>query len=74
MKLIEPEIRHSNLANVLLRMKKSGVPDLYRFDYMDAPPAELLAQSIALLTHLEALDGGWIPITLNFLNLLLIYL
>jgi hypothetical protein len=27
-----------------------------------------------LLTHLEALDGGWIPITLNFLNLLLIYL
>jgi pre-mRNA-splicing factor ATP-dependent RNA helicase DHX15/PRP43 len=59
MKLIEPEIWHSNLANVLLRMKKSGVPDLYSFDYMDAPPSELLSQSIAMLTHLAALDSWW---------------
>jgi pre-mRNA-splicing factor ATP-dependent RNA helicase DHX15/PRP43 len=57
MKVIEPEIRHSNLDNVLLRMKKSGVPDLCSFDFMDAPPPELLSQSISMLIHLKALDS-----------------
>ena len=57
MKPVDPEIWHSNLANVALRLKKFGIQDLQSFDFMDAPPPQLLTQAIESLTYQEAFDG-----------------
>lgn len=51
-----PEIRRTNLAQVILLLKSLGVNDVRSFDFMDAPSAENLATSEFQLWTLGALD------------------
>lgn len=44
-----PEILRSNLANTVLELKKLGVDNLVRFDYMDAPAPETIMRALELL-------------------------
>ena len=37
-----PEIQRTNLGNTVLSMKAMGVNDLLRFDFMDAPPVQVM--------------------------------
>ncbi|KAI7951995.1 hypothetical protein MJO28_007679 [Puccinia striiformis f. sp. tritici] len=51
-----PEILRSNLANVVLQLKKLGVDDLVHFDYMDPPAPETVIRALELLNYLAAFD------------------
>ncbi|XP_024362763.1 probable pre-mRNA-splicing factor ATP-dependent RNA helicase DEAH2 isoform X2 [Physcomitrium patens] len=51
-----PEILRSNLANVVLTLKKLGIDDLVHFDFMDPPAPETLMRALELLNYLAALD------------------
>ena len=51
-----PEILRSNLANVVLTLKKLGIDDLVHFDFMDPPAPETLMRALELLNSLNALD------------------
>lgn len=51
-----PEILRSNLANVVLTLKKLGIEDLVHFDFMDPPAPETLMRALELLNYLGALD------------------
>lgn len=51
-----PEILRSNLATVVLQLKKLGINDLVHFDFMDPPAPETLMRALELLNYLEALD------------------
>ncbi|CAI5458888.1 unnamed protein product [Closterium sp. Yama58-4] len=51
-----PEILRSNLANVVLTLKKLGVDDLVDFQFMDPPAPESLMRALELLNYLGALD------------------
>ena len=51
-----PEILRSNLASVVLTLKKLGIGDLVHFDFMDPPAPETLMRALELLNDLEALD------------------
>lgn len=51
-----PEILRSNLANVVLTLKKLGIKDLVHFDFMDPPAPETLMRALELLNYLGALD------------------
>lgn len=51
-----PEILRSNLANVVLTLKKLGVDDLVHFDFMDPPAPETLMRALEMLNYLGALD------------------
>eukprot|EP00245_Coleochaete_scutata_P012959 TRINITY_DN5135_c0_g1_i2.p1 TRINITY_DN5135_c0_g1~~TRINITY_DN5135_c0_g1_i2.p1 ORF type:complete len:714 (-),score=149.27 TRINITY_DN5135_c0_g1_i2:252-2393(-) len=51
-----PEILRSNLANVVLQLKKLGIDDLVHFDFMDPPAPETLMRALELLNYLGALD------------------
>ncbi len=51
-----PEILRSNLASVVLHLKKLGVDDLVHFDYIDPPAPETLMRALELLNYLGALD------------------
>lgn len=51
-----PEILRSNLATVVLHLKKLGIKDLVHFDFMDPPAPETLMRALELLNDLEALD------------------
>lgn len=51
-----PEILRSNLANVVLILKKLRVDDLVHFDFMDPPAPETLMRALELLNYLAALD------------------
>ncbi|KAI5784672.1 P-loop containing nucleoside triphosphate hydrolase protein [Geopyxis carbonaria] len=51
-----PEIQRSNLAPVILQLKALGIDNVVRFDYLTAPPAELMARALELLYALGALD------------------
>ncbi|KAJ7559137.1 hypothetical protein O6H91_04G072000 [Diphasiastrum complanatum] len=51
-----PEILRSNLANVVLNLKKLGIDDLVHFDFMDPPAPETLMRALELLNYLAALD------------------
>jgi len=51
-----PEILRSNLANVVLTLKKLGIDDLVHFDFMDPPAPETLMRALELLNYLGALD------------------
>lgn len=53
-----PEMQRSNLAAVCLFMKSLGIDDLLQFDFIDAPPPDLMTRSIADLYRLGALDHG----------------
>mmetsp|Transcript_30490 Transcript_30490/g.85369 ORF Transcript_30490/g.85369 Transcript_30490/m.85369 type:complete len:919 (+) Transcript_30490:88-2844(+) len=51
-----PEILRSNLANVVLQLKKLGIDDLVHFDFMDPPAPETLMRSLEVLNYLGALN------------------
>src|ERR1700712_5232836 len=51
-----PEILRSNLASVVLHLKKLGIEDLVHFDWMDPPAPETLMRALELLNYLGALD------------------
>ena len=51
-----PEILRSNLASVVLNLKKLGIHDLVHFDFMDPPAPETLMRALELLNYVEALD------------------
>lgn len=51
-----PEILRSNLASVVLTLKKLGISDLVHFDFMDPPAPETLMRALELLNDLAALD------------------
>ena len=41
-----PEIQRSNLASVVLNLKKLGIDDIVHFDYMDPPAPETLMRAL----------------------------
>lgn len=51
-----PEIQRSNLAPFILQLKALGIDNVLRFDFLTAPPAELMMRALELLFSLEALD------------------
>ncbi|KAL1929926.1 hypothetical protein VTP01DRAFT_1080 [Rhizomucor pusillus] len=51
-----PEIQRSNLAPVILQLKALGIDNVLRFDFLTAPPAELMIRALELLYSLKALD------------------
>lgn len=51
-----PEILRSNLASVVVQLKKLGIDDLVHFDFMDPPAPETLMRALELLNYLGALD------------------
>jgi pre-mRNA-splicing factor ATP-dependent RNA helicase DHX15/PRP43 len=51
-----PEILRSNLASVVLQLKKLGIDDLVHFDFMDPPAPETLMRALESLHYLGAID------------------
>jgi pre-mRNA-splicing factor ATP-dependent RNA helicase DHX15/PRP43 len=51
-----PEMLRSNLASVVLTLKKLGVDDLVHFDFMDPPAPETLMRALEQLNYLGAID------------------
>lgn len=51
-----PEILCSNIAPIVLTLKKLGIDDLVHFDFMDPPAPESLMRALELLNYLGALD------------------
>jgi ATP-dependent RNA helicase DHX8/PRP22 len=51
-----PEIQRTNLINVILTLKATGVHDLLAFDFLDPPKEETLVLALEKLYHLGALD------------------
>uniref|UniRef100_A0A915PAA4 RNA helicase n=1 Tax=Meloidogyne floridensis TaxID=298350 RepID=A0A915PAA4_9BILA len=55
---IRVEILRSNLASVVLQLKKLGIDDLVHFDFMDPPAPETLMRALELLNYLVAIDDN----------------
>lgn len=53
-----PEIQRSNLAGLVLQLKALGIDNVARFDFINAPPAELLIRALELLYALGAVDDA----------------
>ena len=51
-----PEIQRSNLAHVILMMKKIGIEDVKSFEFIDPPDVKALNQALDTLKILGALD------------------
>lgn len=51
-----PEIERSNLAQIVLAMKKVGVEDIENFNFLDSPGRAAIHQALENLTLLGALD------------------
>ena len=51
-----PEIMRSDLGSTVLQLKKIGIDDLVRFDFVDPPAPETLMRALELLNYLGALD------------------
>ncbi|UKK00762.2 DEAD-box family helicase [Theileria orientalis] len=51
-----PEILRSNIASVVLSLKKMGIDDLVHFDFMDPPAPETMMRALEELNYLQALD------------------
>lgn len=51
-----PEIQRSNLAPVILQLKALGIDNIVRFDFLTAPPSQLVIRALELLYSLGALD------------------
>lgn len=51
-----PEILRSNLAGVVITLKKLGINDLVHFDLMDPPAPETLMRALEELNQIGALD------------------
>ncbi|MBL8377483.1 MAG: ATP-dependent RNA helicase HrpA [Burkholderiales bacterium] len=54
----DPEVLRSSLASVILRMKSLKLPDIEAFPFLEAPPGKAIADGIALLKELGALDDA----------------
>ena len=54
----QPEIQRCNLADVILRMKVSGLGDIERFPFLNAPPAKAVRAGYQLLEELSALEAA----------------
>ncbi|KAJ3272638.1 putative ATP-dependent RNA helicase dhx33 [Terramyces sp. JEL0728] len=52
----QPEIKRSNLANVILLLKASGIDDIVGFDFMDKPSRQALVGALEQLFALGALN------------------
>ena len=52
-----PEIERSNLAQIVLAMKKVGIKDIANFNFIDSPDREGVRQALQLLTLFGALDA-----------------
>lgn len=52
----EPEIRRVDLAGAVLQLLTLGEADVQRFPWLEPPRAATVAQALALLRRLEALD------------------
>ncbi|KAA8903152.1 P-loop containing nucleoside triphosphate hydrolase protein [Sphaerosporella brunnea] len=50
------EIQRSDLAGTILQLKALGIDNIARFDFVAAPPAELVVRALELLYSLGALD------------------
>ncbi|PNP49119.1 hypothetical protein THARTR1_10193 [Trichoderma harzianum] len=51
-----PEIQRSNLASTIMQLKALGIDNVVRFDFLSAPPSELMSKALELLYSLGALD------------------
>ena len=51
-----PEILRSNLASVVLTLKKLKIEDIVHFDYMDPPAPETLMRALEELNYLGAIS------------------
>ncbi|TDZ23036.1 putative ATP-dependent RNA helicase DHX35 [Colletotrichum orbiculare MAFF 240422] len=51
-----PEVQRSNLAPFILQLKALGIDNVLRFNFLTAPPSELMAKALELLYSLGALD------------------
>jgi pre-mRNA-splicing factor ATP-dependent RNA helicase DHX15/PRP43 len=51
-----PEILRSDLATVVLQLKKLKIDDLVHFDFMDPPAPETMMRALEALNYLGALD------------------
>jgi HrpA-like RNA helicase len=51
-----PEILRTDLASTVLKMKKLGIDDVLRFDFLDKPKTKNILQAIRTLQILGALD------------------
>ena len=54
----DPEILRTNLASVLLQMASLDLGDVEDFPFVDPPDRRAVADGVALLEELGALDGG----------------
>ncbi len=52
----DPEIRRSNLAAVILRMKALGLADVENFPFIEPPDSRAVADGFKLLEELNAVD------------------
>ena len=52
-----PEILRSNVTAVVLTLKRLGVQNLAKFDFLSPPPAQALVRALETLFFLGALDG-----------------
>ena len=53
----DPEIRRSNLAAVILRMKALGLADIEGFPFLEPPDSRAIADGFKLLEELGAVDA-----------------
>lgn len=53
----DPEIHRSSLASVILRMKALGLSEVEQFPFVDPPSRRAIADGLALLRELQALDA-----------------
>ncbi|MFM1891512.1 MAG: hypothetical protein RLZ44_589, partial [Pseudomonadota bacterium] len=63
--LSDPEIRHADLAPLVLELANWGVSDPAALTWLEPPPAANWQQALALLQQLEALDGEGSPTALG---------
>ncbi len=52
----EPEIKRSNLAAVILKMKSLGLGDIDHFPFVEAPEPRMISDGYKLLEELSAID------------------
>jgi ATP-dependent RNA helicase DDX35 len=51
-----PEIQRSNLTSMILQLKALGIENIARFDFLTAPPSDLVIRAMEILYSLGALD------------------
>ncbi|MFA7243305.1 MAG: ATP-dependent RNA helicase HrpA [Sulfuricellaceae bacterium] len=54
----DPEIKRSNLAAAILRMKALGLSDIENFPFIEPPDSRAIADGFKLLEELNAVDGS----------------